>query len=135
GHDRGGEQAAHSASRGHFMREMVAEPGLLGQLDLDRLHRDQAAGGRAAEVNLPPGACAQAAKQRIRPDPIRIPTSQRLKCQLRPSGWAFGWPQLRGLIRANPYSSACLAIPMRNATVRPQAATSPATRPLLLLSA
>ena len=76
--DRGGEHAADPAGGRHLAGEPGPVARLLGQLDPDRLHRDQAPGRGAGEEHLPHRARAELPDDRVRADPFRVPTAQRL---------------------------------------------------------
>ena len=74
--DGGGEEPAHLARGRYLLREPVAESRLLGQLDPDRLHRDQPPGRGTAQEDLPHRPGPQAAEDHVRPDPLRVPPAQ-----------------------------------------------------------
>ena len=61
------------------MREPGAETRLVGELNLDGLDRDQAAGRGPAQVHAAHRPRPEAAEQHIGPDPLRVPAAQRLQ--------------------------------------------------------
>ena len=84
--DRGGEHAADPAGGRHLAGEPGPVARLLGQLDPDRLHRDQPPGRGAGEEHLPHRPRAELPDDRVRADPFGVPAAQRLHdrlCQRR----------------------------------------------------
>src|SRR6202035_3814055 len=101
-HDRRGEHPADPPRGRHLVGETGPEAGLVGELDLDGLDRDQPARGGPAQVDLAHRPGAETAEENERAYSFRIPPAQRGQCRLRNHRCLPGSPYGPGDIMPTP---------------------------------